>query len=119
MTYLIPFALLRLQPLEHRRVIPDMRQAFTMMSLFFPYAADFLSSAQGEAFQDHLILDQKSRATKPPDRRSHQSNTAMPQSFWEEWDVQRTSNNYPTEWNKALRPMLARRGWFPLNLRHL
>lgn len=49
-----------------------------MMSLFFPYAADFLSSAQGKVFQDHTILDQKARAEKPPDRRSHQSNTAMP-----------------------------------------
>lgn len=82
-----------------------------MMSLFFPYAADFLSSAQGKVFRDHMILDQKARAENPPDRRSHQSNTAMPQSLWKEWDAIRKKNDgYATEWNKALRPMLARRG---------
>ena len=87
-----------------------MRQAFTIMSLFFPYAADVLSSTQGKVFQDHTIIDQKARATKFPDRWSHQSNTAMPQSFWKEWDaVQREDDCYPTEWNKALRPMLALR----------
>lgn len=107
---MIPLAFLRLQPLEHRHIIPDMRQAFTMVSLFFPYAADFLSSAQGKVFEDHTILDQKARATKLPDRRSHQSNTAMPQTLWEEWDaIRRMNDDYPTEWNKALRPMLARR----------
>lgn len=107
---MIPFALLRLQPLEHRRIIPDMRHAFTMMSLFFPYAAEFLSSVQGKVFQDHTILDQEARATNPPDRRSHQSNTAMPKILWQEWDaVKRNNDDYPPEWNKALRPMLARR----------
>ena len=107
---MILFALWRLQPLEHRRLIPDMRQAFAMVSLFFPYAAEFLSSAQGKVFQGHTILDQKARATNPPDRRSHQSNTAMPKILWQEWDaVKRNNHDYPTGWNKVLRPMLARR----------
>ena len=107
---MILFALWRLQPLEHRRLIPDMRQAFAMVSLFFPYAAEFQSSAQGKVFQGHTILDQKARATNLPDRRSHQSNTAMPKILWQEWDaVKRNNHDYPTGWNKALRPMLARR----------
>lgn len=107
---MIPLAFLRLQPLEHPHIIPDIRQAFTMMSLFFTYAADFLSSAQGKVFQDHKILDQKARATKLPDRRSLQSNTAMPEALWKEWDaIRKTNDGYPADWNKALRPMLARR----------
>ncbi len=82
-----------------------------MMSLFFPYTADFLGSAHGKVFKDHLILDQTARAKTPPDRRSHQSNTAMRQSFWKEWDaVRKAPSDYPAAWNKTLRPILARRG---------
>lgn len=102
---------LDLDPHEHRRVIPDMRSAYSMMALFFTSASEIAESLLKIKFNEHLIVNQAERVKTLPDRRRHDSNKCMPKDFWKEWDTLRKKghlhNNFPTEWDITIRPMIA------------
>lgn len=102
---------LDVDPREHRRVIPDMRQAYSMMALFFMPASKVAESMLGMKIDEHLIVNQVERAKILLDRRRHESNKRMPKDFWNEWDTIRKKGHlddtFPTEWDMATRPLIA------------
>lgn len=104
-----PCHLLHLDPFAHRRVVRDMRKAYAMMSLFFPYATEqFAEEYEGDLWA-HMILKQEERAKKLLDRRSATSNTLRPKDFWKELNEVRKSfyEGYPDAWDRAIRPIIA------------
>lgn len=102
---------LDLDPHEHRRVIPDMRLAYSMMALFFTPASTVAESMLGMKIEEHLIINQAERVKNLLDRRRHDSNKCMPKEFWKQWDSLRKKghldDNFPTEWDMTIRPMIA------------
>ena len=107
--YFEPLAFLRVDPREHRRIMPDMRIAFAMMAIFFP--SEFFQSEAGLPYREHMIVQQAERMKHVLNWRRHDSNKCMPSEFWEEWDGI-TKNGYdeedfPVEWDIAIRPILA------------
>lgn len=102
---------LDLDPHEHRRVIPDMRQAYSMMALFFTPASKVAESMLEMKLEEHMIIKQAERRGFVPDRRRHDSNKCMPKDFWKEWETIRKKghldDNFPTEWDMMIRPMIA------------
>ena len=103
-------AFLGVNVLDHRLIAREMRQAFAMMAMFFPWASDFFESEAGLGFKDHLIVNQGERAKHLPDRRTSTSNKCMPKQFWQEWDmIRKEAEDFPSEWDKTIRPILAHR----------
>ena len=102
---------LDLDPHEHRRVIPDMRQAYSMMALFFTPASKVAESMLEMQIEEHLIVNQAERVKTLPDRRRHDSNKCINKGFWKEWDTLRKhghlDDNFPTDWDMTIRPMIA------------
>lgn len=102
---------LDLNPHEHRRVIPDMRQAYSMMALFFTPASKVAESMLEMKIEEHLIVNQAERVKTLPDRRRHDSNKCINKDFWKEWDTLRKhghlDDNFPTDWDMTIRPMIA------------
>ncbi|MCJ1377759.1 hypothetical protein MMC17_000855 [Xylographa soralifera] len=92
------------------RMIRDMRNAYVMMSLFFP--TGFFESKGGLECKDSLLFNQTERMRRlPPDRRAHYGNVCMPKQLWAEWDTFHKDNvvhNYPFEWDLTIRPIIAR-----------
>ena len=114
LTQLTPLTFLNINPHEHRKIIPDMQRAFSMMSLFFPSAEDFFASESGHEYKDHRLVNQVERAKHLPVRRYKDSNRTMPKQFWKEWDeISSRSGSiqdiFPREWNAAIRPIIAHR----------
>lgn len=114
-----------------RRVVDDAFLAYASISLFYE-GEDFLKSTHAKAL-DHFVfqktlekfswLDQATRAKQVPDRRSSQSNKMLPKGFWDNWDRICRENHramtdgmiehfYPEEWDKVVRPKIARRKSF-------
>ncbi|MCJ1457569.1 hypothetical protein MMC28_007937 [Mycoblastus sanguinarius] len=83
--YIPPLQFVGIHPDRNRRVVPDMRQARAMTTLFFP--SEFLESKFGRKYKNSLLLNQVERAQKPITRRSHTSNKYRPKEFWTEWDT--------------------------------
>ena len=113
---LSPLAFLNINPYKHRKVIPEMERAFSMMSLFFPFAKEFFPSSSES--EERALVDQAERAKNLPVRRYKHSNKTMPKSFWREWDEiksrpGRMEDKYPAEWDAAIRPIIAhcKRHW--------
>ena len=114
LTQISPLAFLNINPHEHRKIIPDMQRAFSMMSLFFPSAEDFFASESGSEYKNHLLVNQVERAKHLPVRRYKNSNRTMPKQFWKDWDeISGRSGSiqdvFPREWNAAIRPIIAHR----------
>ncbi|KAL8672046.1 MAG: hypothetical protein Q9168_003473 [Polycauliona sp. 1 TL-2023] len=100
---------LDVHPDKHRRVVKDALDARAMALLFF--SPDFLASEHGSPHKDSLLFNQRERALNPPSRRPHTSDAKKPKSFWDEFDTHFKShhvNNYPAEWDIAVRPIIAR-----------
>ena len=95
----------------HSRMIRDMRNAYVMMSLFFP--TKFFESNGGIQYKDSLLFNQSERMRRlPPDRRAHYSNVCMPKQLWAEWDTFHEGHDvhkYPFEWDLTIRPIIAHR----------
>ena len=115
LAYVRPLAFLDTNPQAHRRVFPDMHDAFAKMALFFPSATECLEPDLQDELKNYGIVDQVERAKNIPDRRRHNSTKTMPQEFWNEWKaVDRKGNldeNFPEDWDKAIRPIIAHRKW--------
>lgn len=108
---LYPLEFLDLNPHQHRRVIDDMRQAQAMMALFFEESPKVSATKAEKKLHEHLVVNQAERVKVLPDRRRHESNKCMPKEFWAEWDalgkVGRLKENFPVEWDRVIRPMIA------------
>lgn len=106
-----PLEFLDLNPHQHRRVIADMRQAQSMMALFFEESPKVSANKVEMKLHEHLIVDQAERVKILPDRRRHESNKCMPKEFWAEWDALgkegRLKDTFPVEWDRVTRPMIA------------
>ncbi len=111
--YIAALAFLDINPDTHRRVIPDMHEAFTKMAFFFPSMTDYLSPGLQEEVKNSLMVNQAERAKTLPDRRRHNSNKTMPTEFWNEWRAIKKKGNldddFPDDWDKAIRPTIAQR----------
>ncbi|KAI4150164.1 MAG: hypothetical protein LQ340_004235 [Diploschistes diacapsis] len=112
----------------YRRTYNDISVAMSMMGFFFP-SCRWLESEEGAPYRDSLLLNQVERAKFLLDRRRHDSNKCMPKAHWAEWDklledeklprykedkAKRTTSvymleEYPLEWQKAMRPIIAKR----------
>ena len=114
---------------EHSRCLKDTQNAVAMMGLFFDQT--FINSKAGSMHKDSLLLRQADRGMTLPDRRSYNSITTMSKELWAEWDalteVMKKSpsmsheikpkrekftvmcKDYPIEWQKAIRPIIAKR----------
>lgn len=118
LSYIIPLAFLDVNPNAHRRIIPDMREAYSMMALFFSDKAAMYDNDFDDKLGDHLIVNQVERAKKIPDRRRPQSNNNSPASLWKEVDALRKNPQlyeaFPEEWDRAIRPIIARCRFTPL-----
>jgi hypothetical protein len=110
-----PTLFLDVNPGAHRRVFRDMRKAFSMMALFFPAGVEkFVDEYEGDLL-GHMIINQGERAKNPPDRRTPQSNKTRPAEFWKERHrVKETREEFPEEWDKAIRPIIAHREICPV-----
>jgi hypothetical protein len=115
LAYIGPLAFLDINPRVHRRVCPDMHDAFAKMAMFFPSAAECLEPDLQEELKNHLIVNQAERAKTIPDRKRHNSTKTQPKQFWNEWkDVQLKGDldeNFPDDWEQAIRPIIAHRKW--------
>ncbi|MCJ1393917.1 hypothetical protein MMC18_006793 [Xylographa bjoerkii] len=91
------------------RMIRDMRNAYVMMSFFFP--TGFFESKGGLQYKDCLLFNQPERMRRlPPDGRAHHGNTCMPKQLWAEWDTFYKGyivEKYPFEWDLTIRPIIA------------
>lgn len=109
--FIIPFAFLDLNPKAHRRIVPDMRQAFSMMALFFPSTTAMYEAEFESKLESHPIVNQAERARHCPDRKNPESNNNFPKDLWKELDSIRRRDlhdNFPEEWDRTIRPIIAR-----------
>lgn len=107
-----------LVPWPHRYLAQDVTQAFVMMALFFPklkatkIVREFLDSEAGSQFKNSRLFDPAARATEIPDRRSRDSTTERPSSFYKELEALEELDgwvdNYPWDWNLVTRPIIAK-----------
>jgi len=101
---------LDVDPHRNRRVVANIYDPRSMMSLFFDSV--FFLSEYGAPHEDSMLLRQVERASKPPGGRLHTSNKYKPKSFWEESDVfgkgHYRDDPWPMEWDTAIRPTIAK-----------
>lgn len=110
-----------------KRIIDDAFLAYAAISLFYdgeafmksPQAAFFTIKTFQDFLQAHPLLDQQARARQFPNRRTSQCNKMAPPEMWAEWDRLCRENKrsmtdgeidhfYPVEWDKVIRPKIAR-----------
>lgn len=113
-------------PWPHRYLAQDVTQAFIKMGLFFPtlkttrIVRDFLESKDGCQFKNSKLFDLAAWAKDIPDRRSRDSGAERPKSFYgkveEIYEEGSWVDNYPLEWNKTVRPIIAKRLCLSLSL---
>jgi hypothetical protein len=112
---------------EHRHVLKDAARAAVTACLFFPNIVEtsvtpFFDTEGGKAFKESPLmaelLDPAKRAQTLPDRRSVTSAIYRPKAFWKALQRKSTvdptvgpyrSRNYPPEWDKVVRPLIAKR----------
>lgn len=119
--------LIKKMPIMDKRIVDDAFSAYAAISLFYEGEA-FMKSPQAALFsvplfrdflEGHPFLDQEARARQVPDRRSSQCNRMAPREMWTDWDRLCKENKrsmtdgeidnfYPAEWDKAIRPKIAR-----------
>ncbi|KAF2744666.1 hypothetical protein M011DRAFT_470254 [Sporormia fimetaria CBS 119925] len=119
--------LMEKMPMEETRIVDDVFRAYAAISLFYE-GEEFMKSRDAALFsislfkdflEEHPFLNQEARAKQVPNRRTAQCNKMLPADFFAEWDRICRANNremedgeidhfYPCEWDKAVRPKLAR-----------
>lgn len=107
-----------LEPWPHRYLTQDITQAFIMMGLFFPklqatnIIQDFLKSDAGRQFKGSKLFDPAARSQDIPDRRTRDSCSIRPKSFYEELErikqCDSWSESFPWDWKIAVRPIIAK-----------
>lgn len=119
--------LIKNMPVMDKRIVDDAFAAYAAISLFYEGEA-FMQSSLAALFslklfknflQEFPLLDQEARARQVPNRRTSQCNKMIPREFWADWDRLCKENKramtdgeidhfYPAEWDKAVRPKIAR-----------
>lgn len=124
---LLTLDFLDISPDFHKYNLRETVRAYAMLAPFFHKLKmagieKFLATEHGAPFKDSLLLKPDVRAKDVPNRRTHMSNHHMPKDFWKEWKAIENGTEelafaYPKEWDKFIRPILAKcNNLFPITL---